>query len=127
LFVFFIANDTHIIGLVLAVFQVFHHFFSLLDLVGLVVQPCKCATWFSSRLPLEFSLPLGLCTLVEGIRVLGVLLRSLSFISSFLQEALDDDFQHIDVFPKLGDVYLGFSLIVSHRGLITFFISPSHS
>ncbi len=39
-----------------------------------------------------------------GIKVLGVPLGSLSFTSFFLQEALDNDVQHMDALPKLEDV-----------------------
>ncbi len=39
----------------------------------------------------------------RGIKVLGVLLGSLSFIFLF-HDVLDDDVQHIDALPRLGDV-----------------------
>jgi hypothetical protein len=78
-----IIDDTHIIGLVLVVSQAFHHFFSQLDLVGLMVQPYKCVVWFLLGLPSRFSPPLGFCTLAKGIKVLGVPLGSFSFASFF--------------------------------------------
>ncbi len=59
-----------------------------------------CATWFPSR----FSPSLGFYIPTRGVRVLGVPLGSFSFIFSFFKEALDDDVQHIDALPRLGDV-----------------------
>jgi hypothetical protein len=53
-------------------------------LEGLVVQPCKCVVWSPSRLPLRFSLPSSFYILTKGIKVLGVLLGSISFTSSFI-------------------------------------------
>jgi hypothetical protein len=45
----------------------------------------------------------------------------------FLQEPLDDDVQHINALPKLGDVQVSFK-ILTHcfvGGLITFFVISS--
>jgi hypothetical protein len=63
-------------------------------------------------LPLRFSLPSSFYTPIGGIKVLGVPLGSLSFTSFFFfQEPLDDDVQHINVFPKLGDVQVTFKIL----------------
>jgi hypothetical protein len=43
-----IVDDTHIIGPILVIFQAIHHFSSHLNLIGLAIQLCKCATWFPS-------------------------------------------------------------------------------
>ncbi len=61
------------------------------------------------RLLLGFS---SLCTLIGGIRVLGVPLDSFSFTSSFFQDVLDDDVQHIDAFLRLGDVQMTFGIFI---------------
>jgi hypothetical protein len=84
-----------------------------------------CCFILGLGLPLNFSPPLGFYTLVGGIRVLGVSLGSLSFTSFFLQEALDDDIQHIDAFHELGD--LGFSLFHPAALLISSFFPPLHN
>jgi len=42
--------------------------------------------------------------------VLGVLLGLFSFTSFFLHDILDNDVQHINAFPKLGDVQLAFGI-----------------
>jgi hypothetical protein len=55
-------------------------------------------------LPSGFSPLSNFCTPNGGIRVLDVPLGSFSLTSSFLQEALDDDVQHINALPRLGDV-----------------------
>lgn len=78
-----IANDTHIIGHASIVFQIFHHFYFQLDLIGLTVQPHKCATWSLLRLPSRFSPTSRFCTHVKGIKVLGIPLGSFSFTSYF--------------------------------------------
>lgn len=44
--------------------------------------------------------------------VLGVLLGLFSFISFFLHDILDDDVQHINAFPKLGDVQLALGIFI---------------
>jgi hypothetical protein len=54
----------------------------------------------------------SLCTLIGGIRVLGVPLDSFSFTSSFFQDVLDDDVQHIDAFLRLGDVQMTFGIFI---------------
>ncbi len=69
-----------------------------------MVLPHKCVAWSLLELPLGFLLLSSFCTLVKGIRVLGVPLGSFSFTSSFLKDALDNGIQHIDAFPMLGDV-----------------------
>ncbi len=104
---FSIIDDTHIVGHVSLVSQVFHHFSFQLNLIGLTVQPCKCGIWS----PLRFSPTSGFCTLVEGIKVLGVPLGSFSFTSFFFQDAFDNVVQHIDVFFKLGDVQVAFGIL----------------
>jgi len=92
--------------------------------VGLAVQPYKWAIWSLSGLHLRFSLPSSLCTPIGGIRVLGVPLGSLSFMSFVFQNVLDNDVQHIDALFKWGlcMLHLGFSFIFPCRGFITFFI-----
>jgi hypothetical protein len=77
-----------------------------------VVQPCKCATWSSTSLPIRFSLPLSFYTPVGGIRVFGVPLESLSFIYFFPHEVLNDDVQHIDTLLKLKDAYVVFGILI---------------
>ncbi len=69
-----------------------------------MVHSHKCATWFLSGLPSRLLLPSGLCTLVKGIKVLGVPLGSFSLRFSFLHDDLDDYVQHTNAFPKLGNV-----------------------
>jgi hypothetical protein len=51
--------------------------------VGLAVQLCKCATWFSLGLFSRFLSELGFYAPSKGIRVLGVTLGSISFILFF--------------------------------------------
>jgi hypothetical protein len=44
--------------------------------------------------------------------ILGVLLGLFSFTSFFLHDILDDDVQHINVFPKSGDVQLALGIFI---------------
>jgi hypothetical protein len=85
-----IIDDTHIIGHVLVVSQIFHHFSSELNLIGLAVQLCKCVTWSPLKLPSWFLPTSWFCTPLEGIKVLGVPLGSFSFTSSFYSNVLDN-------------------------------------
>jgi len=81
-------------------------------LVGLVVQYCKYVAWSILGLLLGFSFLLSLCTFIRGIMVLGVLLGLFSFTFFFLHDILDNDVQHINAFPKLGDVQLALGIFI---------------
>ncbi len=74
-----VTYNPYIIRFTSIVFQVFHHFFKKLNLVGLAVQPHKCDVGLPSGLPSGFPPTLGFCTPAKGIRVLGVPLGSFSF------------------------------------------------
>lgn len=51
---------------------------------------------------LGFSSFIDFCCLLDGIWVLGIQFEFASFISSFLQNVLDEDVHHVNVFLKLG-------------------------
>jgi hypothetical protein len=53
-------------------------------------------------LSLGFSSFIDFCCLLDGIWVLGIQFEFASFISSFLQNVLDEDVHHVNVFLKLG-------------------------
>ncbi len=91
-----VTYNPYIIRFTSIVFQVFHHFFKKLNLVGLAVQPHKCDVWFPLGLFLGFLPPSSFCTPVGGIKILDVPLKSLSF-TSFLTNVLDDDVHHISL------------------------------
>jgi hypothetical protein len=44
--------------------------------------------------------------------VLGVILGLFSFNFYFFHDILDDDVQHINIFPKLGDVQLALGIFI---------------
>lgn len=69
-----------------------------------MVQSCKCAIWSPFNLPLNFSPLTKFYTFENGIRVLGMPFGSFDFASSFIQEALDEDVWHVQVFLTLMDV-----------------------
>jgi len=50
------------------------------------------------------------CCLLDDIKVLGVLFGSISFISFFVQDALNEYVHHREVFSKLGDVQVAFGI-----------------
>ncbi len=106
-----IANDTHIIDLALVIFQTYYYYY-LVRFGGLVVQFCKYVAWSILGLLSGFSFLLSLCTLIRGIMVLGVLLGLFSFTSFFLHDILDNDVQHMNAFPKLGDVQLALGIFI---------------
>jgi hypothetical protein len=55
-----------------------------------------------STCPLIFS-PLGFCCLPIDIRVLGAFFSSMSFFSSFLQDAIDEDVRHANMHSRVGE------------------------
>jgi hypothetical protein len=102
-FFFLLASNIHIFGLASFIFLSFDHFVSKLTIVmGLFVQPHMRVAWSLSTCPLIFP-PLGFCCLPNDIRVLGAPFGSMSFSSSFLQEAIDEDVHHADMHSKVGE------------------------
>jgi hypothetical protein len=98
-------------------------FLPQLDLVGLLVQPRKCVVWSPLGLPTGFYPPSDFYIVARGIKVLGVPLGFFSFTFIFYK-------RFWTMMPFLGwgmcMWHLGFSLVVLHRGLITFFIFSLH-
>jgi hypothetical protein len=72
--------------------------------MGKLVQSCKCAIWSPFNLPLSFSPQTKFYTLENGIRVLGVPFGLFAFASFFIQEVLDEDVWHVQLFLPLKDV-----------------------
>lgn len=106
-----LIDGIHILNLVSFIPLTFNHFASQLALKGLVVQPCKCITWSPSNLFTNFSPPHGFCCLPNGIWVLGVFCGFVLFSSSFLQDILDEDVRHVNVFLGLRDVQVVFNIL----------------
>jgi hypothetical protein len=76
-----------------------------------MVQFGKCSTWLPSRSPFNFSPPTNFCYYLDGIRVLGIPIRSIFFASSFLQNTtLDEDACYVNVLPRLRDVQITFGI-----------------
>jgi len=73
--------------------------------IGLSIQPQKCVVWSPFNLPLDFNTP------SKGIRVLGVPLGTLTFTSSFIKDALQEDAWHVDLLFKMGDVKVAFRIL----------------
>lgn len=94
----------------------------------MLVQPHKFLAWLPSSLPLAFSPFVGFLYLLDGIKVLDASFGFVFFISSFLQDALDEDVHHVDVLLKLGDVQIIFGMHISscfaHIPFIYFVPSP---
>jgi hypothetical protein len=55
--------------------------------------------------PSQFNTPL------KGIKVFGVPFSTSSFKSSFTKYTLLENVQHVDLFPKLGDVQIAFEIL----------------
>jgi hypothetical protein len=60
--------------------------------------------WLPFGLPPNFNTPFQFTTPSEGIKVMGVLLNTITFTSPFIKEVLQKDVQHVDLFPRMGDV-----------------------
>jgi hypothetical protein len=76
--------------------------------VGLVVQPRKCFTWSPFSLHPNFFLLIDFCCPLDDIKILGVPFGFASFISSFLQDVLNEDVHHVNALSKLKDVQVIF-------------------
>jgi hypothetical protein len=50
-------------------------------------------------------------TPLEGIRILRVPLGTSLFTSSFIKDAFLKDVQHINVFPRMGDVQIAYEIL----------------
>ncbi len=72
--------------------------------IDLSIQPQKCVMWSPSNLPLDFNTPSQFTTPSKGIKVLGVPFNTSLFTSSFIKDALLNDFWHVDLLLIMGDV-----------------------
>ncbi len=84
----------------------FEHFQIELCGIGFSIQPQKCIVWSFFGLPLDFNTP------SEGIRILGVLLGTLTFTSSFIKNALLKDVWHVDLLLRMGDVQVVVGILI---------------
>ncbi len=80
-------------------------------MISLSIQLHKCVTWSPSGLPPDFNTPSQFTTPSKGIRVLGVLLNTIIFTSSFIKKTLQRDVQHVDLLPRMGDVWVAFGIL----------------
>jgi len=99
-----IIDNTHITGPPLIVSYAYEHFQTKLCVINLSIQLKKCVAWSPSSLPLDFNTPSQFTTPSKGIRILGFPLSTLTFTSSLIKDALQEDVQHVDLLPKMGDV-----------------------
>jgi hypothetical protein len=99
-----IVDDIHILNPPSIVSFAYEHFQIELRAISLSIQPQKCVAWSSSGLPPNFNTQSQFTTPFEGIKILGVPLGTITFTSSFIKEALQQDVQHVDLFLRMGDV-----------------------
>jgi hypothetical protein len=62
-------------------------------------------------MPPNFNTPSQFITPFERIKVLGVLLGTLIFKSSFIKDALLKDVQYVDLILRMGDVQMAFGIL----------------
>jgi len=62
-------------------------------------------------LPPDFVTSSKFNTPLEKIKILGVPLGTSSFTSSFIKNAFKKDVQHIDLFPRMGDVQITYEIL----------------
>lgn len=91
-------------------FFCFWTFLFQLASLGLVIQSYKCSTWSCFALSPGFSSFIDFCCLLDNIGVLGISFEFSFFISAFLQNMLDEDVHHVNVFLKLGVVQVSFGI-----------------
>jgi hypothetical protein len=63
----------------------------------------KCKLWNPSRIFLGTKIIQGCILVIDGLRILGVLVSSQNSTTHFLDEVLFQDMVHIDDLPLLGD------------------------
>ncbi|KAL2649352.1 hypothetical protein R1flu_017480 [Riccia fluitans] len=97
-----LADDTHIVGPPEAIVPTFHTLEGHLLVVGLTIQPTKCAAWSPFGLSSSLSLPLGFSLPFAGLCVLGTPIGSDSFQASFVRDALEIDVSTVHQLPLLG-------------------------
>jgi hypothetical protein len=115
-----IADDIDVIRPPSIISSAYEHLQTKLCLIGLSIQPHKCVTQSTSSLPLDFNTPSQFTTPSEGSKVLGVPVGTLTFTSSFIKDALQEDVQHVDLLSIMGDVHVAF-------GILTHFVQhPSY-
>jgi len=122
----FIVNHTHVIDRVSIVHLSFNHFAFQLVLVELTVQPHKSTIPSSFYLSFNFFLVTRFCFYSNGTMVLNARIGFPSFVFSFLQEALDENVCHIEVFSRLEDVQMVFGIFFNDlpKGHFLGFFSP---
>jgi len=99
-----IANDTHSISPPLIISSTYEHFQTKLHAIGLSIQLKICVAWSPSGLQPNFNTPSQFTAPSKGTRVLRVPLNTLTFTSSFIKNALLENAQPVDLFPRMGDV-----------------------
>jgi hypothetical protein len=75
-------------GPFLIVSSAYEYFQTKFHAIGLSIQPQKCVAWSPSGLPPYFNTSFQFTTPFERIRILGVLLGTLTITSSFVKDAL---------------------------------------
>jgi hypothetical protein len=104
-----ILNDTHIINPLSIVSSAYEHFQTEFLTISFSIQLQKCITWSFFVMPLHFNTPSQFTTPYEGIRLLRVLLSTLTFISSFTT-LLWEECEYETHIPELGTwVFVGIS------------------
>ncbi len=106
-----IADDIHMISPLSIVSCTYEHFQIEFHVMSLCIQPYKCVAWSPFGLSPNFNTPSHFTTPFEGIRILEVPLGTLTFTSSFVKDALQEDVQHVDLLFKMGDVQVAFGIL----------------
>jgi hypothetical protein len=66
----------------------FDHLFTQLAFVKLKVKISKCKFWSPFRIFLSIEIPRGYTLVINGLRILGMLVGSHDFVTQFLDEVL---------------------------------------
>jgi len=107
-----IINDIYIIGPLSIVSFAYEHFKTEFHVIGFFMQPLKYITWSPFIMPPNFNTPFQFITPLEGNKILGVMLDILTFISSFIKDALLKDVWHVNLLPKIDDVQITFGIVI---------------
>ncbi len=88
----------------------YEHFKTKLCVIGFSIQLQKCGAQSPSSMPPNFNTPSQFTTPFEWIKVVGVSLGIVTFTSSFIKKVLQEDAQHVDLFPRMDDVHVAFGI-----------------
>ncbi len=122
------TNDTFIIGPTFICFSGLWSFCILIAFGGVDGPTPQVHNQVDLWLAFRFSLLVSFCIFLDGIKVLGVPFGSLSFVSSFFYDVLNDNVSHIEVYKTSRFPFeCSFDVLLKNHLVLFIFTSYSQS